>query len=154
MTRRTKPGATIDEAEVAHFSALAAEWWAARGRMAILHRFNPVRLACVKQAAFRHAGRDERRLDALAGLRLLDIGCGGGILSEPLTRLGARVLGADPSQTNIEAAKLHAAAAGLAVDYRATTAEALADEGERFDVVIDMEAVEQWADVARFTGRF
>src|SRR5207248_4846585 len=84
---------------------------------------------------------------------LLDIGCGGGILSEPLMRLGARVVGADPSQTNIEAAKLHATAAGIAVDYRATTAEALADEGERFDLVLAMEVVEHVADLALFIGR-
>ena len=153
MASRTKPGSTVDEAEVAHFSALAAECWDPRGRMAMLHKFNPVRLAFIKQTACRHFGRDERRLDALAGLRLLDIGCGGGILSEPLARLGARVLGADPSQTNIEAAKLHAAAVGIAVDYRATTAEALADEGERFDVVLAMEVVEHVADLALFIGR-
>src|SRR5260221_11437246 len=101
--------------------------------MAMLHKFNPVRLAFIKQAACRHFGRDERRLDTLAGLRMLDIGCGGGILSEPLARLGARVLGAHPSQTNIKAAKLHAAAASLAVDYPGTTAQALADEDEAFD---------------------
>src|SRR6266700_2366222 len=136
MASRTRPGSSVDEAEVAHFSARAAEWWDPRGKMAMLHKFNPVRLAFIKQAACRHFGRDERRLDALADLRLLDIGCGGGILSEPLMRLGARVVGADPSQTNIEAAKLHATAAGIAVDYRATTAEALADEGERFDLVL------------------
>jgi 2-polyprenyl-6-hydroxyphenyl methylase/3-demethylubiquinone-9 3-methyltransferase len=153
MASRTKPGSTVDEAEVEHFSALAAEWWDPRGRMAMLHKFNPVRLAFIKQTACRHFGRDERRLDALAGLRLLDIGCGGGILSEPLARLGARVLGADPSQTNIEAAKLHAAAVGIAVDYRATTAEALADEGERFDIVLAMEVVEHVADLALFIGR-
>src|SRR5262250_3599014 len=153
MATRTKPGSTVDEAEVAHFSARAAEWWDPRGRMAMLHKFNPVRLAFIKQTACRHFGRDERWLDALAGLRLLDIGCGGGILSEPLARLGARVLGADPSQTNIEAAKLHAAAAGIAVDYRATTAEALADEGERFDLVLAMEVVEHVADLALFIGR-
>jgi 2-polyprenyl-6-hydroxyphenyl methylase/3-demethylubiquinone-9 3-methyltransferase len=153
MASRTKRGSSVDEAEVAHFSAYAAEWWDPRGRMAMLHKFNPVRLAFIKQAACRHFGRDERRLDTLAGLRMLDIGCGGGILSEPLARLGARVLGADPSQTNIEAAKLHAAAAGIVVDYRATTAEALADEDERFDVVLAMEVVEHVADLALFIGR-
>jgi 2-polyprenyl-6-hydroxyphenyl methylase/3-demethylubiquinone-9 3-methyltransferase len=155
MAGRTKggPGSTVDEAEVARFSARAAEWWDPRGSMAMLHRFNPVRLAFIKQVACRHFGRDERRLDALAGLRVLDIGCGGGILSEPLARLGAMVVGADPSQTNVEAAKLHASEAGVAVDYRATTAEALAEEGERFDVVLAMEVVEHVADLGLFIRR-
>ena len=155
MASRTKPGrdSTVDETEVARFSALASEWWDARGKMAVLHRFNPVRLAFIKQSACRHFERDERRLDALAGLRVLDIGCGGGILSEPLARLGAAVVGADPSQTNIEAAKLHASEVGIVVDYRATTAEALADEGERFDLVLAMEVVEHVADLGLFIGR-
>ena len=153
MASRTKRGSSVDEAEVAHFSAYAAEWWDPRGRMAMLHKFNPVRLAFIKQAACRHFGRDERRLDTLAGLRMLDIGCGGGILSEPLARLGASVMGADPAVANIEAAKMHASAARLAIDYRVTTAEALADAGERFDVVLAMEVVEHVADLALFIGR-
>jgi 2-polyprenyl-6-hydroxyphenyl methylase / 3-demethylubiquinone-9 3-methyltransferase len=155
MASRAKPGrdSTVDETEVARFSALAAEWWDARGKMAVLHRFNPVRLRFIKEASCRHFGRDDKRLDALAGLRLLDIGCGGGILSEPLARLRAEVVGADPSQANIEAAKLHAAEAGVAVDYRATTAEALADEGERFDIVLAMEVVEHVADLSLFVRR-
>src|SRR5258705_1490358 len=153
MASRTKRGSSVDEAEVAHFSAYAAEWWDPRGRMAMLHKFNPVRLAFIKQAACRHFGRDERRLDTLSGLRMLDIGCGGGILSEPLARLGAAVVGADPSQTNIAAAKLHADDAGLAVDYRATTAEALADAGERFDIVLAMEVVQHVADLSLFVRR-
>jgi 2-polyprenyl-6-hydroxyphenyl methylase / 3-demethylubiquinone-9 3-methyltransferase len=150
---KAEPGSTVDAAEVARFSAYAAEWWDPRGKMAMLHRFNPVRLAFIKQSACRHFERDERRLDAFAGLRVLDIGCGGGILSEPLARLGAEVVGADPSQTNIEAAKLHASEVGIVVDYRATTAEALADEGERFDLVLAMEVVEHVADLGLFIGR-
>ena len=153
MASRTKRGSSVDEAEVAHFSAYAAEWWDPRGRMAMLHKFNPVRLAFIKQAACRHFGRDERRLDTLAGLRMLDIGCGGGILSEPLARLRAEVVGADPSQANIEAAKLHAGEAGVAIDYRVTTAEALADAGERFDIVLAMEVVEHVADLSLFVRR-
>ena len=154
MASRTKPagGSTVDEAEVVRFSARAAEWWDPRGEMAMLHRFNPVRLAFIKQAACRQFGREEPRLDALAGLRVLDIGCGGGILSEPLARLGAAVVGADPSPANIEAAKLHAAEAGVAVDYRASTAEALAEQGERFDIVLAMEVVEHVADLGLFVG--
>jgi 2-polyprenyl-6-hydroxyphenyl methylase / 3-demethylubiquinone-9 3-methyltransferase len=141
---------TVDRAEVARFSALAAEWWDAGGRMGMLHRFNPVRLAFIKAAACRHFERDDKRLDALTGLRILDIGCGGGILCEPLARLGAAVTGADPAVSNIEAAKLHAREQELAIDYRATTAEALAAAGERFDVVLAMEVVEHVADLALF----
>jgi 2-polyprenyl-6-hydroxyphenyl methylase/3-demethylubiquinone-9 3-methyltransferase len=116
----------------------------------MLHRFNPVRLAFIKEAACRQFGRDAKRLDALAGLRILDIGCGAGILSEPLARMGAKVVGADPSAANIAAAKLHAEQAGLAIDYRATTVSALADDGERFEAVLAMEVVEHVADLSLF----
>jgi 2-polyprenyl-6-hydroxyphenyl methylase/3-demethylubiquinone-9 3-methyltransferase len=121
--------------------------------MGVLHKFNPVRLGFIKEAACRRFARDARRLDCLAGLRFLDIGCGGGLLSEPLARLGAQVVGADPAVANIEAAKAHAAAGGLTIDYRATTAEALADAGERFDVVLAMEVVEHVADLHLFVRR-
>jgi 2-polyprenyl-6-hydroxyphenyl methylase / 3-demethylubiquinone-9 3-methyltransferase len=147
------PSSTVDEAEVAQFSRLAAEWWDPRGKMAALHKLNPLRLAYIRDAACRQFGRDAKRLDGLQGLRILDIGCGGGILSEPLARLGADMVGADPAEANIEAAKRHAAQAGLSVDYRATTAEALADAGERFDVVLAMEVVEHVADVGLFVAR-
>ena len=155
MTTSMKParGSSVDHAEVARFSALAAEWWNPRGKMGVLHRFNPVRLGFIKQAACRQFERDGKRLDCLAGLRILDIGCGGGILSEPLARLGAAVVGADPSAPNIAAAKLHAAEAGLAVDYRDTTAETLADAGERFDIVLAMEVIEHVADMPLFVRR-
>jgi 2-polyprenyl-6-hydroxyphenyl methylase/3-demethylubiquinone-9 3-methyltransferase len=155
MASSAKPrrDSSVDDAEVARFSALASEWWDPRGKMAVLHKFNPVRLGFIKDAACRQFERDAKRLDALSGLRMLDIGCGGGILSEPLARLGAAVVGADPSQTNIAAAKLHADEAGLAVDYRATTAEALADSGERFDIVLAMEVVEHVADLSLFVRR-
>jgi 2-polyprenyl-6-hydroxyphenyl methylase/3-demethylubiquinone-9 3-methyltransferase len=146
-------GSTIDAAAVTHFSALAAEWWDQRGAMAMLHKFNPVRLGFIKAAACRQFERDEKALDALAGLRILDIGCGGGILSEPLARLGAQVVGADPSEANIAVAKMHAADASVIVDYRATSAEALADTGERFDVVLAMEVVEHVADLGLFIRR-
>ena len=144
---------TIDETEVARFSALAAEWWDPRGKMAVLHKFNPVRLAYIRDAACRHYSRNARHLDCLKDLRILDIGCGGGILCEPLARLGASVVGADPAEKNIAAAKLHAAQGGLAIDYRATSAEALADAGERFDIVLAMEVVEHVADVRLFVRR-
>jgi len=153
MISRDAPGTTVDADEVARFSQLAETWWDARGKMAVLHRFNPVRLAWIRDRACEKFDRDPKKLDCLAGLRILDIGCGGGILCEPLARLGAEVLGADASQTNIEVAKLHAAGSGVTVDYRATTAEALADAGERFDVVLAMEIIEHVADVELFVSR-
>ena len=155
MAATVKPasGSTVDADEVARFSDLAATWWDPRGKMGMLHKFNPVRLGYIKAAACRQFERDAKRLDSLTGLRILDIGCGAGILSEPLARLGATVVGADPAEANIEAAKLHAAAAGLAIDYRATTAEALADLGERFDLVLAMEVVEHVADLSLFVKR-
>jgi 2-polyprenyl-6-hydroxyphenyl methylase/3-demethylubiquinone-9 3-methyltransferase len=145
--------ASVDTAEVARFSALAAEWWNPRGKMAPLHKFNPVRLGFIRDRTCAQFDRDAKRLDCLKGLRVLDIGCGGGILSEPLARLGADVVGADPSRTNIEAAKAHAAASRVTIDYRATTAEALADAGERFDIVLAMEVVEHVTDVKLFVAR-
>jgi 2-polyprenyl-6-hydroxyphenyl methylase/3-demethylubiquinone-9 3-methyltransferase len=141
---------TVDEAELARFAALASQWWDPRGKMAPLHKFNPVRLGYIRDIVCRRFGRDAKRLDCLKGLRMLDIGCGGGILSEPLARLGADMVGADPAEPNIEAARLHAASGGLAIDYRATTAEALAEAGERFDIVLAMEVVEHVADVNLF----
>jgi 2-polyprenyl-6-hydroxyphenyl methylase/3-demethylubiquinone-9 3-methyltransferase len=146
-------GSTVDADEVARFSALAATWWDPRGDMGMLHKFNPVRLSFIKEAVCRQFKRDAKRLDSLSGLRVLDIGCGGGILSEPLARLGASVVGADPAAANIEAARLHAAAGALAIDYRVATAEALADASERFDIVLAMEVVEHVADVDLFVRR-
>ncbi len=147
------PSSTIDPSEVARFSALADEWWDPRGKMGVLHKFNPVRLGFIKDAVCRTFAREAKRLDALAGLRILDIGCGGGLLCEPLARLGAKVVGADPAAANIAAARLHAEGAGLAIDYRVTTAEDLADAGERFDVVLAMEVVEHVADLNLFVAR-
>jgi 2-polyprenyl-6-hydroxyphenyl methylase/3-demethylubiquinone-9 3-methyltransferase len=144
---------TIDEAEVARFSELAGEWWDPRGKMAVLHKFNPVRLGYIRDAACKRFERDPKQLGCLKDLAILDIGCGAGILSEPLARLGAAVTGADPAERNIAAAKLHAEQSELAIDYRVTSAEALADAGERFDVVLAMEVVEHVADVKLFVGR-
>ena len=153
MSHDSQQGDTVDPAEVARFSSLAGEWWDPRGRMRPLHRLNPLRLAYIRDAACRKFNRDPRRVDSLRDLRILDIGCGGGLMSEPLARLGASVVGADPSRTNIEVAKLHAAQAGVDVDYRATTAEALADAGEQFDLVLAMEVVEHVADLGLFVRR-
>jgi 2-polyprenyl-6-hydroxyphenyl methylase/3-demethylubiquinone-9 3-methyltransferase len=109
-----------------------------------------VRIGYVRDQAALRFGRDAKKLDSMKGLSMLDIGCGGGLLSEPLARLGASMIGVDPSETNIEAAKQHAEASGLAIDYRCTTAEALAEAGEEFDIVLAMEVVEHVADVPLF----
>lgn len=150
---RSLPEATIDPAEVEQFDRLAAQWWDERGPMAMLHKFNPVRLGYIRDQTALHFKRDPKRAGCLSRLRILDIGCGGGILSEPLARLGADVVGADPAAANIEVAARHAEQAGLSIDYRATTAETLADAGERFDVVLAMEVVEHVADVDLFVRR-
>ena len=118
--------------------------------MAALHKFNPVRIGYIRDQAAARFNRDPKKLDCLKGLRVLDIGCGGGILSEPLATLGAEMIGADPSEDNIAAARAHAKNAGAAVDYRATTAEELAASNERFDVVLAMEVVEHVTDVGAF----
>jgi 2-polyprenyl-6-hydroxyphenyl methylase/3-demethylubiquinone-9 3-methyltransferase len=141
---------SIDQAEVSRFSRHANDWWDARGPMAALHKLNPVRLAYIRDKAAEKFARDPKKLDCLKDLRMLDIGCGGGILSEPLARLGAQMVGADPSEENIAAAGVHARESGVTVDYRATTAEDLAAAGERFDVVLAMEVVEHVVDVKSF----
>lgn len=137
---------TIDAGEVERFSALAAEWWNPNGKFRPLHKFNPIRLAYVRDQVAARFGRDSHQARPFEGLRILDIGCGGGLLCEPMARLGAEVVGADASETNIEVARLHAAEAGVKIDYRATTAETLADAGEKFDVVLNMEVIEHVSD--------
>lgn len=138
---------SIDPAEVERFSRIAAEWWDPRGKFAPLHRFNPVRLAFVRDQALYRFGRDPKARRPFEGLRLLDIGCGGGLLSEPMTRLGFHVVGVDASERNIGTASAHAAEQGLQIDYRASTAEALVAAGEPlFDVVLNMEVIEHVAD--------
>lgn len=141
---------TIDPAEIAHFSRIASEWWNPQGKFRPLHKFNPTRLEYIKAQICKHFNRDPLAAKPFEGLRLLDIGCGGGLLCEPMARLGATIVGADASTTNIEVAKIHAAEMGIAIDYRATTAEALADAGEQFDIVLNMEVVEHVSDVDLF----
>lgn len=142
--------ATVDPAEVARFDALGAQWWDEKGKMAPLHAMNPARLAFLRDALVRHFSRDARALRPLKGLSILDIGCGGGLLSEPLARMGGQVRGIDPAPGNVDIARTHAAASGLAVDYEAVTAEELASRGDRFDVVVALEVVEHVADVSLF----
>jgi 2-polyprenyl-6-hydroxyphenyl methylase/3-demethylubiquinone-9 3-methyltransferase len=152
MVNSKARAASIDDAEVERFSRLAADWWDVRGPMAALHKFNPVRLAYIRDQAAARFVRDPKKLDSLKGLRMLDIGCGGGILSEPLARLGASMVGADPAEKNITVARMHAEQSGVTVDYCATTAEALAEAGELFDVVLAMEVVEHVVDVKEFVA--
>jgi 2-polyprenyl-6-hydroxyphenyl methylase/3-demethylubiquinone-9 3-methyltransferase len=152
MVDRKRGGTSVDIAEVERFSRHAADWWDPHGPMAALHKLNPVRLTYIRDQAAARFTRDPRTLDCLKGLRMLDIGCGGGILSEPLARLGAAMVGADPAAENIEAARAHAEEQGVKIDYRATTAEDLAEDGESFDVVLAMEVVEHVADVEAFVS--
>lgn len=144
--------ASVDPAEIARFSKLSDEWWNPNGKMAPLHRINPLRLTYIRDSACRKFERNVKSLGCLSGLRMLDIGCGAGLLCEPFTRLGAQVIGIDPSATNIAAAKLHADKSQLSIDYRCTTIEAM-DARERFDIVLAMEVVEHVIDVGAFLDR-
>jgi 2-polyprenyl-6-hydroxyphenyl methylase/3-demethylubiquinone-9 3-methyltransferase len=147
----TAPHTSIDPAEVERFSAMAAEWWDPTGKFKPLHLFNPVRLSFIRDEAARRFNRDVKAPRPFEGLRLLDIGCGGGLLCEPMTRLGFQVTGVDASERNIAVAKSHAGQQDLAIDYRADTAEALLAQGEPgFDVVLNMEVIEHVADPERF----
>jgi len=141
---------TVDPAEVAKFEAMAAEWWNPNGKFKPLHMLNPCRLDYITSQIASEFDRDIAAPMPFAGLRILDIGCGGGLLSEPMARLGAEVVGADPAPRNIPVARLHAEQSGLLIDYRLTTAEELAAAGEQFDVVLNMEVVEHVPDPQRF----
>ena len=137
---------TIDPAEVAKFEAMAAEWWDPNGKFKPLHMLNPCRLDYITSQIAVEFDRDLTTSKPFKGLRILDIGCGGGLLSEPMARLGADVVGADAAPRNIPVAQVHAVAAGLSIDYRHTTAEDMAAAGEQFDVILNMEVVEHVAD--------
>ena len=137
---------TVDAGEIAKFEAMAAEWWDPNGKFKPLHMLNPTRLDYITRQIAAEFGRDLKAPRPFEGLRLLDIGCGGGLLSEPMARLGATVVGADAAPRNIPVAQIHAEKSGLSIDYRHTTAEALAEAGEQFDVVLNMEVVEHVSD--------
>ena len=139
---------TVDAEDVARFSAIAEEWWDENGKFRPLHRIGPMRLQYIRDQACAHFGIDGKQMKAFSGMRLLDIGCGGGLMSEPMVRLGARVTGIDASEKNIGVASLHAEKMGLNIDYRCTTAEQLEEDG--FDVVLALEIVEHVADVPLF----
>ena len=142
---------SIDPADVERFSRIAAEWWDPKGKFAPLHKFNPVRLGFIRDQALHRFGRDAKARRPFEGLRLLDIGCGGGLLCEPVTRLGFAVTGVDASERNIGTASAHAAEQGLEIDYRASTAEAVLEAGEPpFDIILNMEVIEHVADPGQF----
>lgn len=142
---------TVDKEDVERFSRIAEEWWDENGKFRPLHRINPVRLQYIRDQACARFGRDPQQLRPLTGLKLLDIGCGGGLLAEPLTRLGAKVTAVDASDKNIKVASLHAQKMGLEIDYRCTSPEQLVTEGsEAYDIVLALEVVEHVADVPAF----
>ncbi len=143
---------SIDPADVARFETLGDEWWRERGPMRQLHKLNPVRIAFIRDHMLEHFGAPPAGTLPLAGRRMLDIGCGGGILSEPLARLGAEMTGIDPGPGNVDIARLHGERHGLMIDYRATSAEAIAADGASFDAVLAMEVVEHVADVPGFVA--
>ncbi len=143
---------SVDGEEIAHFAALADEWWNPAGGLAPLHALNPTRLEFIRDHLAGHLGRDALAERPLDGARLLDVGCGGGLLCEPLARLGATVVGIDAAAESIAVANRHAEQSGLAIDYRHTTAEALAASRESFDAVITMEVIEHVADVDGFVA--
>ena len=135
-----------DPAEIARFSALADEWWDPSGSFRPLHRLNPLRLGYIRDRLCARFGRDPRSLKPLSGLSVLDVGCGGGLISEPVARMGADVTGLDPSEANIGTARLHATRSGAKIDYRHASLEALSASGERFDAVLSLEVIEHVAD--------
>lgn len=141
---------SVDSEEIRRFSKIADEWWDPNGKFRPLHRFNPARLAYVREIICDHYGRTSKSTSPFEGLSLLDIGCGGGLLSEPMTRLGAQVLGADASERNVKTARAHAEQQGLRIDYQHTTAEALAQDQRKFDIVLNMEVIEHVADIDLF----
>ena len=152
MDQRTNDGAarTVDAAELARFDVSLEEWWGEGGPTRWLHKYNPVRVDYIRGAACARWQRDLERPDCLEGLRMLDVGCGGGVLCEPLAALGCDMVGADPAPMAIEAARSHARKSGARVDYRCATAESLAAASEQFDVVLAMEVVEHVADSRLF----
>lgn len=141
---------TFDPAEVARFSRIAAEWWDPNGKFRPLHQLGPVRMAFLRREAVRHFSLDDRALRPLSGLTAIDVGCGGGLVSEPLSRLGATVTAIDPSPETIAAARHHAAGQGLAIDYRAERIEEVAAAGRTFDLVVSLEVLEHVPDPAAF----
>ncbi|MGH7031179.1 MAG: bifunctional 2-polyprenyl-6-hydroxyphenol methylase/3-demethylubiquinol 3-O-methyltransferase UbiG [Stellaceae bacterium] len=143
-------GNTVDEAELGRFAVQADAWWDPQGSFRALHRLNPTRLGFIRSRLLQHFGRDPSQLRPFAGLTLLDIGCGGGLVAEPMARLGFAVSGIDAGAEAIAAARSHAPAAGVDIDYRVAAAESLAETDERFDAVLALEVIEHVADREAF----
>ena len=141
---------TLDPEEIERFSRIADEWWDPLGKFRPLHQLNPVRLQYIRDNICEHFDKDARVPSPLRGVKILDIGCGGGLLCEPLSRLGADITGVDPAERTIKAAKAHAGDMGLKINYRVSRAEELRDAGEQFDVVVNMEVIEHVPDVPAF----
>ena len=150
MTGQTQSSSTVDPSEIAKFTAMADDWWDPQGKFKPLHRLNRARLSYLRDVICQRFGRESKASRPLDGLRLLDLGCGGGLISEPMTRLGAQVVGADMTPVNIEIAKSHAASQSLNIDYRHVSAESLVEAEESFDVVLALEIIEHVADVDLF----
>ena len=146
MTEAPAGRVTIDPDEIAKFTAMAADWRNPNGQFKPLHKFNPIRLDYIRDRLCKQFARDPYAAQPLSGLRLLDIGCGGGLLSEPMARLGAEIVGADAAEANIKTAQTHATQQGLEIDYRVQTAEQLNAAGEKFDAILNMEVIEHFAD--------
>ncbi|MEZ5757674.1 MAG: bifunctional 2-polyprenyl-6-hydroxyphenol methylase/3-demethylubiquinol 3-O-methyltransferase UbiG [Emcibacteraceae bacterium] len=146
----TAQAKSVNPDEIAHFSSMAATWWDPKGPFKPLHQLNPTRIEFIRDQICEHFGRDSLSEIPLKGLRILDIGCGGGLLCEPMARLGATMVGADAAEKNIKTAKLHAEQMNLNIDYRHITAEELAEQGEKFDVILNMEVIEHVADIKSF----
>lgn len=148
----TAQAKSVNPDEIAHFSSMAETWWDPNGPFKPLHQLNPTRIDFVLRQICQHFGRDPLSDEPLKGLRILDIGCGGGLLCEPMARLGATIVGADAAEKNIRTASIHAEQMGLDIDYRHITAEELAEQGEKFDVILNMEVIEHVADISSFLG--
>jgi len=147
-----EPRGQADQREIAKFARMAEDWWNPEGKLRPLHRLNPIRLAYVRDMICQRFGRDPAGRTPYEGLRILDVGCGGGLVSEPVKRLGAEVVGIDPTEETIAAARIHAAETGCAIDYRVATTDDLVAAGETFDVVLALEVVEHVPDVAAFVA--
>jgi len=150
MSETHAAGPSVDPEDVERFSRIAAEWWDANGKFAPLHTFNPIRLGFIREQALARFGRDPKTRQPFTGLTLLDIGCGGGLLSEPMSRLGFAVTGVDASERNIAVAGAHAVEGGLTIDYRCATAETLAAGEAVFDVILNMEVIEHVVDPGEY----